>query len=285
MAIERLLGDVGRDVFLEQYFLRLPFSLPDAAQPLCNLATWDTIDAFLANPAADVMIVKEGRRWEEARTPSPAEARSLHEDGYTLLVRHAERHDEQIAELAAGFERDFRAPVDVHLYCTPPSEHGFGWHYDAEDVFIIQTAGDKEYSLRKNTVNPWPLLENLPADMRYEREQMPLMQCTLRGGDWLYIPHGYWHVARAKSSAISLAIGVLSPAAIDVVDHLRKRLTDEIFWRRRLPPVGDAVLADNTALVQQYRELFAELGDELARVCCDEGTLRSYLAARGVSID
>ncbi len=84
--------------------------------------------------------------------------------------------------------------------CLPrrPGTPGFSWHYDAEDVFIIQTAGEKEYSLRKNTVNPWPLEETLPADMQYERELMPLMRVLLRGGDLLYIPCGYWHKAEAK---------------------------------------------------------------------------------------
>ena len=40
-----------------------------------------------------------------------------------------------------GIGRDFAAPVDVHLYCTPAGQPGFGWHYDAEDVFVLQTAG------------------------------------------------------------------------------------------------------------------------------------------------
>ena len=44
---------------------------------------------------------------------------------------------------------------------------------------LCSASGRKTYSLRKNTVNPWPLEETLPADMKYEREIMPLMQCRL----------------------------------------------------------------------------------------------------------
>ena len=136
-------------------------------------------------------------------------------------MRHAERHDPRILALAKDFEREFAAPVNIHIYATPGGQFGFGWHYDAEDVFILQTTGRKEYLLRKNTVQPWPLEETLPQDMRYEREIMPLMRCALEAGDWLYIPAGYWHMANAEQTAISLAIGVMSHAAIEVLDLLR----------------------------------------------------------------
>lgn len=88
--------------------------------------------------------------------------------GYTILIRHAERHFGPLAELAGGFSADLLEPVDIHMYCMPASQFGFGWHYDAEDVFVLQTQGEKEYSLRKNTVKPWPLVETLPNDMRFE---------------------------------------------------------------------------------------------------------------------
>ncbi|MGH7200589.1 MAG: JmjC domain-containing protein, partial [Planctomycetaceae bacterium] len=235
------------------------------------------IDALLARDGADVLVVKQGRRCESNRTPTPDEARRLFADGHTLLVRHAERQDERLAGLAERFRADFHAPVDVHLYATPGGVHGFGWHYDAEDVFILQTQGSKEYALRKNTVNPWPLVESLPADMRYERELMPIMKCLLRGGDWLYIPGGHWHRAEAKEDSISLAVGVLVPAAMDAFDHLRRRLVDSIYWRQRLPITGDARTESEEELIERYRALFAELADDLSRQMRDEAFVRSFL--------
>ncbi|HQU43617.1 MAG TPA: cupin domain-containing protein [Pirellulales bacterium] len=209
----------------------------------------------------------------------------MFDDGYTVLVRHAERGHAEIAELAAGFERDFRAAVDVHIYCTPADQHGFGWHYDAEDVFILQTAGSKEYSLRKNTVNPWPLVEALPSDMRYEREIMPLSRCLLSAGDWLYLPHGYWHKAEAREASLSLAVGVMSPAALDVLDFLRQRLPDSVRWRQRLPVVGEASPLTAEELLEQHREMFAELGADLAEWLGNEQLVRGFIASRGKSLD
>jgi ribosomal protein L16 Arg81 hydroxylase len=199
------------------------------------------------------------------------------EDGYTLLVRHAERHDSRLAELAAGFERDLAAPVNVHMYCTPGGEHGFGWHYDAEEVFIVQTTGRKEYLLRKNTVNPWPIEETLPADMRYEREIMPLVRCELAAGDWLYVPSGYWHMATAREMAISLAIGVMPRTAVDFYDFLRPRIVESLLWRQRLPVVGSASQLSDEELLAAFRELLPQLRRDLERQWDDPRLVREFI--------
>src|SRR5262249_23259172 len=212
----------------------------------------------------DVLVGREGRRWGENGAPRPEEARPLLAEGYTLGIRHAERHDPGLAELADGFRRDFLGAVNVHVYCTPAGRPGFGWHYDAEDVFILQTRGSKEWSLRKNTVNPWPLVETLPADMRHERELMPVLRCTLRAGNWLYIPAGYWHRTEAGDESISLSVGVLSATAVDVYDFLRGRLLGSLRWRQRLPTPGAASTLSEAELLRRYQELFRELGQDLA---------------------
>lgn len=263
MAIRELLGDLSHALFVNEYFLRLPFSLPGTAAGFCNHAQWSTVERLLTESDADVLIVRDGRRWEQTRRPDADEARRLFESGYTLLVRHAERHDPALKALADSFAEDFHAAVDVHIYCTPAGRFGFGWHYDAEDVFILQAGGIKEYSLRKNTVNPWPVVETLPADMRYERELMPLMKCRLKAGDWLYIPHGYWHTAVAEEDAVSLAVGVMMPTALDLFDFLRPALLDSIRWRQRLPVTGTAASLPRKELEQRFAEIARELASEL----------------------
>src|SRR5437868_4150246 len=174
--------------------------------------------------------------------------------------------------------RDFSAPVNIHMYCTPGGQFGFGWHYDAEDVFIIQTSGRKQYSLRKNTVNPWPIEETLPADMRYEREMMPLMRCELAAGDWLYIPSGYWHMAESREMAISLAIGVQPRTAVDVFDLLRPQILDSIFWRQRLPVAGAAAAMGEDEMREQFAAIFQQLGQELLKMLSDPRQAGSFLA-------
>jgi ribosomal protein L16 Arg81 hydroxylase len=281
MNVETLLGDFGLARFVAEYLHRLPLALAGAAGGVKELGTWSVVGEILAGDSPDVMLVRGGERLDARRPGDEREARALSDAGYSIVVRHAERHHAGTAELARSFETAFCGPVDVQMFVTPPGRAGFTWHYDAEDVFILQAAGSKEYGLRKNTVNPWPLEETLPADMRYEREIMPLMTVNLAAGDLLYVPCGYWHRADASGSteaAISLAVGVMSRTGVDVFDFLRRRVVDSLLWRQRLPIVGEASPVSAEEVEAAYRELFARLGEDLRKMLGDGQVLEECLA-------
>jgi ribosomal protein L16 Arg81 hydroxylase len=279
MNVESLLGNFGLTKFVAEYLHRLPLALPKAAAGTRELGSWSTLARLLENEDAAVLVVRDGQP-QDLRPADVDAARQLSAAGYTIVVRHAERHDAPLRELARSFERTFAGPVDVQFFVTPAGQRGFSWHYDPEDVFILQTAGSKQYGLRKNTVNPWPLTETLPEDMRYEREIMPLMSVSLAAGDMLYVPCGYWHKADASASteaAISLAVGVMSRTAVDVFDSLRRRVVDSLLWRQRLPVAGDASPMTAEELEQVYRDLFAQLGADLMKLLRDERQVRYWL--------
>jgi hypothetical protein len=302
MNLQTLLGSLSLQEFVADYFLRQPFTAQGGCLHVCSLGSWDVLDHILARTNVDVMVVREGRQIAGRDPHSGEAARALCDEGCTVLVRHAERHQADLASLAAAFADDFHAAVNVHIYATPPGQQGFSWHYDAEDVFILQTSGTKEYSLRKNTVHPWPLEETIPADMRYPAEIMPLMRVLLEAGDWLYIPCGWWHQATARitpplprysggegrgegaresqETAISLAVGVMSPAAISVHDFLRSHLVESLLWRQRLPVTGAAAALSRQELREQCRLLFAELADDLARRLRDERLVEEFIKPR-----
>jgi 50S ribosomal protein L16 3-hydroxylase len=279
MNTQDCFGDFSLTRFMEEHLHRLPLALPGVGRVLQATGTWSGLGSMLAAPDLDVMVVDKGKRYEGSPPTDLASAQKLCGAGCTILVRHAEKHNEKISELASAFAKTFRAPANVHVYATPPGCFGFSWHYDAEDVFIFQTAGEKEYFLRKNTVNPWPLEETIPADMRYERELMPLMRVLLRAGDLLYIPCGYWHRAEAidcSETALSLALGIMSRSAIDVFDLLRSEVLQSLVWRQRLPvlPMGQI---EGMKESQLYERLLQQLADDLC------STLKNPQFARRVT--
>ncbi|MEX0936895.1 MAG: cupin domain-containing protein [Pirellulales bacterium] len=275
-----LLGELTPEQFVRDYWHRFPFSMRGTAAELQPLGTWDTLGEILAQRQVDLMVVRSGERYAGSDPADLGEAKSLHEQGYTILVRHAERYYRPLHALAQSFQRTFASPVNVHMYITPAGAHGFSWHYDAEDVFIVQTSGAKEYQLRKNTVHPWPVVESIPQDMRFDREIMPLMRVELRAGDWLYVPCGYWHKAEAAAAdeaAISLAIGVMSRSALDVYDLLRTELVDSLLWRQRLPVGGEALPLSDEETTARYREILAQLADDITRRLQSEQLLEACL--------
>jgi 50S ribosomal protein L16 3-hydroxylase len=113
--------------------------------------------------------------------------------------------------------------------------------------------------------------------MRYEREIMPLMRCLLAAGDWLYIPCGYWHRAEAQETSISLAVGVMAPAAVSLLDSLKKDLLDSLLWRQRLPVIGAGDSGKEGELREQYRTLLGQLADDLQKRLHDERFLERVI--------
>lgn len=197
--------------FLREHFQRAPFARPATARRAIRLLTWDTVGR-LVEAGADMLVVRNGKLLED-RPRTFAEAVALFRDGHSLVLRRCEKHDPSLRALADSVEAELEGDVSIQVYATPGNFHSFGWHYDCEDVFIAQTLGRKEYFLRANTVNPEPHIERMPRDMHYERETTPTMASTLEPGDWLYVPRGWWHVAKAYEDSLSISIGVLSPAA------------------------------------------------------------------------
>jgi ribosomal protein L16 Arg81 hydroxylase len=280
MALATLLGDLTPRTFLENYFLRLPLAMPGNASAYRELGGWEALDSILRHADADVLVVRDGARADKRRPLSAQNAQSLVAEGYTVLARHAERQHAGLADLAVEFGQEFDAPVDVHLYVTGSGHHGFGWHYDAEDVFVLQTVGTKDYWLRKNTVNPWPTFETLPADMRYEREIMPVVQCRLDAGDWLYIPNGYWHRAAAQTDSLSLAVGVMPPTGLDVLAAVREQALASLLWRQRLPITGDAAGLSDAETLREYGDRLHRLAEDLTALLSSECFARGLLERR-----
>jgi 50S ribosomal protein L16 3-hydroxylase len=266
MILQQLLGAVPTAIFLAEQFYRQPYAAAGGCLQLENrtAAEWSaagTCSRLIGQADLDLLVTREGKPWTGAPLNDAALGQAALAEGYTLCIRHADRHDPALAQLAAEFHGDFLAPIDVHVYCTPAGNPGFSWHYDAEDVFILQTEGTKDWWLRKNTVNPWPLVETIPADMRYEREIMPALHCTLAAGDWLYIPGGYWHRTAARELSTSLSIGILSPTGIDAFDLLRQELLQDLRWRERLPVLGAA----NEQSAEEQEVAFREIVEALKR--------------------
>jgi 50S ribosomal protein L16 3-hydroxylase len=265
MPIQDFFGSLPFERFVAENLHRVPLALPNACPSVVPLATWTTLGNLLAAEEADVMVVQRGERYLGPLPKDVSAAQSLYDERCTILVRKAERHNSELAAIAQTFGESFQAPIDVHLYATPGGSFGFSWHYDAEDVFILQASGEKEYFLRKNTVNPWPLEETLPNDMKYEREIMPLMRVVLRPGDLLYIPCGFWHRAQTiegSEVAFSIAVGVMSRSAMDIYELLRSELLNSLTWRQRLP-----VDVDNTQgnLANSYQHILSQLAADVTK--------------------
>jgi hypothetical protein len=209
--LRQWLGPVPLQTFTRQMLGQTPHAAPGAAQAVVPLLDWNVLERLLAaDPRPDVLVAQGGQRLDVPAPRSLAALRRLMAHGLGVVVRQAERQDPDLQRLARSFERDVPGEVHVQLYATPAGTQTFGWHFDAEEVFIAQTLGAKTYYFRRNTVSP-DIGTRQPDFTRVRDETSPLMSSCLVPGDWLYIPATWWHLVRAIDDTLSISIGVMRP--------------------------------------------------------------------------
>jgi 50S ribosomal protein L16 3-hydroxylase len=184
-----------------------PFARP-GIRAACELFDWPKLEEVLqSRPAPDVIVVRRGQLLDEPAPRSEQDVRQLFQQGAGVVVRHAHRNARSLRVLTEAVAAELAATVHVQLFVTPAGTHGFGWHYDPDDVTIVQTVGEKDFYFRANTQHPQLEVGARPDFRVIERETSPLLSCRLLAGDALYLPRGTWHVAYARQDALSLSIG------------------------------------------------------------------------------
>jgi ribosomal protein L16 Arg81 hydroxylase len=236
--IEKILKDITPEEFLEKHYLKIPYSQPCGAEEFAPLATWGTLERILSRPKLDLEVVQEGNQRKQRGPLSTKDARGLFADGYTLQVRHAERHDSKLGRLAKGFRKDFHAPVGVHLCLTPDSHSGFDWRRDTKEIFILQAQGSMQFSFRRNATEAYRIAGSIVGQQGGGVETAPVVTWSLSPGDWLYLPSGYWFKGTAREDSISMTVAVTAPAAMKIYDFLKHHLLNSLAWRQRLPALG-----------------------------------------------
>lgn len=202
---------LGVEDFSRAYLHRSAWALPHSARSALDVLDWDVLGEVLAaDTPADIIVCARGERLPLPAPHDLTELRAYMRMGIGLAMRHTQRCHPRLAAMADAFARELpgAGAVQVQVFVTPGGTHGFGWHYDIEDVFIAQTAGTKDYYFRKNTVDvdtPFP-----PRDFSgFHTESSVLQTAMLVPGDFLYIPSRWWHMAVCREDSLSISVGVM----------------------------------------------------------------------------
>src|SRR5687767_10097082 len=186
-VLEKLLGTTSCAEFFDRHFAAEPLLAKGAARWAVELATRAVCERLIAEPRVDVMLARMGARYTGLR-PDATEAARLFAEGFTWVLRDVDRADPALADFGRSLASDVHGSLHLQLYRTPPSTTGFGWHFDPEEVFYVQTHGRKRLRLRENTQHPWPLPDAFSTQLKAEAEATPILEHLLEPGDALYIP-------------------------------------------------------------------------------------------------
>jgi hypothetical protein len=191
--------------------------------------------------------------------------------GATLVLQGLHRTWEPIAAFTRQLVSDLGHPAQVNAYVTPASSRGFDPHFDTHDVFVIQIAGAKHWTIHE-PVHRHPLVHQPWTDHRdavAERARtQPAIDAVFEPGDVLYLPRGWIHSAVARGgTSIHLTIGIRAATRHDLLTHLLARAGDDPRLRAPLPLGVDyadasSFAADLRTTVTAVREILDAAVDD-----------------------
>ncbi len=119
-------------------------------------------------------------------------------EGSTLVLDTLDSFNPAMEIACQALQWWSRELVQVNTYLTTSNAAGFDLHWDDHDVVVVQLGGEKSWEVR-GTSRVAPMYRDV------ERADAPpeavLWAGTMRAGDVLHIPRGYWHRATRTDRA------------------------------------------------------------------------------------
>lgn len=301
MELAELIAPLAPEHFLADYWGRKPVHIPaPAGSNRAAVIGWERLNQLLgvrthwgpehiklllnsAPVAPDFYMDAVPGRGGTRRFADPAKVEMFLAMGASLVADAVEQVAPEIRALTDALARQFSARVEANLYCSFQGIQAFASHCDLHEVFAIHCVGEKRWRIYANRAeNPLEPLTGDDAQARIDAAKGPvLMDVTLRPGDVLYIPRGYFHDALASSTeSLHLTLGITPHSGKLLFELLQDMALREPAFRAYL---ADARVEGGQALAGQLAALGARLS-ELARsrALLEEVTLRQrQLAASG----
>jgi hypothetical protein len=279
-----LVAPAARETFLADILGKKPLHVPGTPAKFAFAMSWELLNGILdqsaiwtpqtlqlainGNTVPPAQYVRQGLMRDGA--PGALidfdKVRALVRQGASIVLNGIETLTPGIKQIADALACETNGKVQANLYCSWKRQQAFDVHFDTHDVFAMQIAGDKVWRIYqrhfKDPVNH-PAFKKLDTSFHHQHKGAPLMEFTMRPGDLVYIPRGFYHDALAESEAsVHVSFSVIHAIGIDVVTVLYElAIMDEVF-RQALPSPelrGGAALDEHLMrLVGRMREMLRD---------------------------
>jgi ribosomal protein L16 Arg81 hydroxylase len=181
----------------------------------------------------------------------PIRATRLFRQGATIIFTHLHQRLPSLGRLCEGLARRFASRMQTNIYLTPPSAQGFAPHWDTHDVFILQVAGTKRWSIYDTKI-PLPLRGQY-FDRTLHEPGPVSMEFDLEPGDVCYLPRGAIHSAVSSTdTSLHITTGLIAYTWIDLLlQAVVAAGIDDVSLRENLP-MGWPALVDEPQLAREY---------------------------------
>ena len=278
--LDRLIGPVDSAAFFSRNWEKEPLHLSrDEPERFGDLLTLGDVDRILAEQTfrqGDMRIVDTREPVSRAdymhgNQVDLAKLYDLFQRGATVVFERLDGKWLPLRRLCRAMEQELGHPAQANIYLTPGSNHGrrgeqaqgLKRHYDTHDVFVLQVAGSKTWSLFDQVVE-LPLKSQPPRPEDYQAMEVR-ETVTMKAGDTLYIPRGFVHDAQAtEDSSLHITLGILSYTWATLLgEAVQIAAREDASLRRSLPRHAGAEFNLQEELAGALARLGA--GDTLSR--------------------
>ena len=278
-----LLGNLSPQQFMQRHWQKKPLLIRKALpgfKPLLSraelfaLAGQDAVESRLVQRevTSETKVAKGSKRLPEwSMDQGPFQRRALPAlavPNWTLLVQGMDLHSAAIRQLMDQFRFVPDARLDDVMISFATDGGGVGPHFDSYDVFLLQAAGTRRWTIgqQKNL----DLVEGVPLKILKNFE--PEQSFDLEPGDMLYLPPRYAHDGVALGECMTYSIGFRAPREGELAQELLQRLSDEtgsadkLYRDAKQPAVASAAEIPTALLEFAFTAVQKALDNPLALV-------------------
>jgi hypothetical protein len=220
-------------------------------------------DAYLTNA-----VTRRGQSLPMARMDRLGR---LIQAGCTVVLDALDSFDPTMEIACRALQWWSRELVQVNTYLTTNDSAGFDLHWDDHDVMIVQLGGQKSWEVR-GASRTAPMYRDAEANTAPSEDIV--WEGTMRTGDVMHIPRGYWHQAtradQGDGYSLHITFGFVKRTGVDWLTWLADRSREHEVFRHDLDRFGSARAQSN-----QECALYARLTELMLTY-----TTNAYLAAR-----
>jgi ribosomal protein L16 Arg81 hydroxylase len=305
MTLQDLLAPLTPERFMAEFHDRAPLHIQGAADKFAGVLDWAGIDRLLDMthiwtetsfrlvldsvpvPPAQYSVKATSRDGAPVLQPVAAQVQDWVRRGASVVMNDVDSLAPGLAAVSAALEGAGLGKAQANVYISFQSHKAFHAHYDTHDVWAVQVEGEKTWNIWQGRAEwpiPHPVFRGQKQDHHEKAKGALRERITLRRGDVLYLPRGWYHDALAEApNSVHVAYGVHAPLGMDFLNVLSERALYDVAFRQPLPR-QDGSAAARQALADRA----ALLGARLAALAQDpkvvevlEGFVRDYRFQRG----
>lgn len=240
---------------------------------------------FAASHMSRITAYVKGREGETRHTMVPPDvAPALYESGATIEVPDVADFFEPVARFARDLAAELgELPGHSVAIATPPGVEALPMHFDSHDVFVVQIAGSKQWTVAPSDAPAFPMHSFSPTLRGAQRDgdswqsyfperfpsAMPAgaQRFVLRPGSVAYVPAGHWHATSSTEGSVSLTVAISPPRFLELfVKAVVAHLLDDAEMRQPLPGTRGHARGERSVDVQRLllraQALVSELSPE-----------------------